>query len=165
GKPLGLFFPSNDGIPTSRDLRGANTQTELKPDTLIRAKYSLKGQYQKASSTRWLFHRDIVADIQLMKDGNDQYLWQPGLVAGAPDRILNIPVEQSEFAPNVKTASSYVGLIGDLKQYWLVELLAMRIQRLMELYAEENQVGYIARLEADGAPTKPEAFTRIQLAA
>ena len=34
----------------------------------------------------------------------------------------------------------------------------------MELYAESNQVGFIGRLECDGAPTLAEAFARVKLA-
>jgi len=40
----------------------------------------------------------------------------------------------------------------------------MQIQRLNELYAETNQVGFIGRLGTDGAPVLEEAFVRVKLA-
>jgi HK97 family phage major capsid protein len=40
----------------------------------------------------------------------------------------------------------------------------MQVQRLNELYAETNQVGFIGRLETDGAPVLEEAFVRVKLA-
>ena len=58
----------------------------------------------------------------------------------------------------------YVGLFGDFSNYWIVDALSMQIQRLSELYAETNQVGFIGRLETDGAPVLEEAFVRVRLA-
>ena len=160
-KPLGVFTASNDGIPTARDVVGANTATAIKADTLFDAKYSLKEQYQRAA--RWIFHRDAIKEIRKLKDGNGQYIWQAGLQAGAPDRILDTPYYMSEFAPNTFTTGLYVGIIGDFSKYWIAEALDMQVQRLVELYAETNQTGFIARMEIDGMPTLAEAFTRIKL--
>jgi len=41
----------------------------------------------------------------------------------------------------------------------------MRVQRLNELYAATNQVGFIGRLESDGMPVLEEAFARVTLSA
>jgi Phage capsid family len=69
-------------------------------------------------------------------------------------------------APNSSQASTgeYVGLLGDFSHYWIADALSMQIQRLNELYAETNQVGFIGRLETDGAPVLEEAFVRVKLA-
>lgn len=161
-KPLGLFVASNDGIPTSRDVVGANTATEIKADTLIDALYNLKGAYQ--TNARWGFHRDVVKEIRKLKDLDGQYLWQPGLQAGQPDLILAKPFFMSEYAPNTFTTGQYVGIVGDFSYYWIVDALNLAIQRLVELYAETNQTGFIGRYEGDGMPVLGEAFTRIKLA-
>lgn len=164
GKPLGLFTASANGIPTSRDISTDNTTTALTADGLINAKFSLKSQYMASPNTRWLFHRTALREIRKLKDGNGAYIWQAGL-AGTPDSILEVPYIMSEFVPNTFTASQYVGLIGDFTWYWIVDSLRMELQRLDELYAATNQVGFIGRLECDGMPVLPEAFTRVQLAA
>jgi hypothetical protein len=39
------------------------------------------------------------------------------------------------------------------------------LQRLVELYAESNQTGFIGRYQGDGAPVLGEAFARVKLAA
>ena len=70
----------------------------------------------------------------------------------------------SEFAPNTFTTGKYVGLLGDFSNYWIVDALSMQMQRLSELYAETNQIGFIGRLETDGAPVLEEAFARVTLA-
>jgi HK97 family phage major capsid protein len=160
-KPLGIFTASKDGIPTSRDVVGSNTATEIKADTLIDALYNLKGAYQ--ANARWGFHRDIVKEIRKLKDLDGQYLWAPGIAGGQPDTILSKPFFMSEYAPNTMTSGKYVGIVGDFKYYWIAEAMNLAIQRLVELYAESNQTGFIGRYEGDGQPVMGEAFTRIKL--
>lgn len=162
GQPLGLFTASADGISTARDVATANTTTAITGDGLINAKYSLKGPYQQRAV--WLFHRDAVKMIAKLKDNDGQYLWRTGLAAGDPDMILNRPFYMSEYVPNTFTTGLYVGMFGDLSHYWIVDALDMQMQRLEELYAETNQVGFIARKETDGAPVLAEAFARVTLA-
>lgn len=161
GKPLGLFTPSSDGISTARDVAGDNTTTAIKADTLIDVAFSIKGQYAKKAE--WIFSRDAIRMIRKLKDGNGEYLWQRGL-AGAPNTILERPYSISEYCPSTFTAGGYVGLFGDLSFFWIATGLDVQIQRLNELYAEQNITGFIGRLELDGAPVLEEAFTRIKLA-
>lgn len=161
-QPLGLFTASVDGIPTSRDVDTGNTDTAILFDGLIEAKYSLKGSYWARAT--WMFHRDAVKMIAKLKDGEGQYIWQPSVQAGQPDRILNMPLRMSEYVPNTFTSGLYVGLLGDLTWYWIADALSMTLQRLVELYAETNQVGFIGRLETDGMPVLAEAFVRVTMA-
>ena len=163
-KPLGLFVASDMGIPTSRDVdvsTGASA-TDITFDGLIQAKYALKVQYWARAA--WLFHRDVVAKVAQLKDNNGQYLWRESVRVGEPDRLLGLPVLISEFAPNTFAANAYIGLLGDFSFYWIVDALDMQVQRLVELYAEQNQVGFIFRRELDGMPVLAEAFVRLKLA-
>jgi len=163
-QPLGIFTASNDGIPTSRDVSTDNTATALTADGLINCLYSLKPQY--LGNARWLFHRDAIKSIRKIKDiTSGEYIWQPGLAADKQPSILDRPYIISEFVPNTFTASLYVGMVGDFSFYWIADALDMRIQRLVELFAKKNQVGFIGRLEVDAQPVLAEAFARVKLAA
>lgn len=161
-KPLGLFTASANGISTARDVSTSNTTTAITFDGLIEAKYSLKSQYQ--GTAEWMFHRDAIKQISKIKDNDGQYIWQPSVIAGQQDLILGRPLTMSEHVPNTFTAGKYVGLFGDLSFYWIADALDMQIQRLNELYAETNQVGFIGRKETDGMPVLEEAFARVKLA-
>jgi HK97 family phage major capsid protein len=160
-QPLGLFTASADGISTGRDVSTGNTGTSITTDGLLEAKYTLKAQYRK--NCKWLFHRDAVKQIAKLKDGDGQYIWHGSIVTGTPDTLLNFPFMESEYAPNTFTTGLYVGLLGDYSYYWIVDALDMTIQRLMELYAETNQVGFIGRMETDGMPVMEDAFVRVKL--
>lgn len=49
-------------------------------------------------------------------------------------------------------------LVGDFKQYMIVDRLTMNMRRLDELYAEQGLVGFIARMRVGGDVLLPEAF-------
>jgi HK97 family phage major capsid protein len=162
GQPLGVFTASALGISTGRDVSTGNTTTGIQFDGLIEAKYTLKGAYWPRA--RWMFHRDGMKQIALLKDGEGQYIWRESVRAGEPDRVLNLPIMMSEFAPNTFTTGLYVGILGDWSRYWIADALSFQLQRLAELYAETNQIGFIGLLETDGMPVLEEAFVRVKLA-
>lgn len=162
GQPLGVFTASAQGISTSRDVSTDNTATTVTFDGLINAKYSVKGAYW--DSLVGVFHRDVLKQIRKLKDGNGQYIWQPSVLAGEPDQLLDVPVYMSEYAPSTMTTGLYVGIFGNFSFYWIAEAMTFEIQRLVELYAASNQVGFIGRQELDGMPVLEEAFARVKLA-
>jgi len=160
-QPLGVFTASADGVPTSRDVSEGNTATEITADNLIAVKYSMKAQYM--ASAQWLFHRDAIKQLALLKDGNGCYLFDLSEKSGVPDMLLGRPMMMSEYAPNTFTTGQYVGMFADFTHYWIADSLALQFRRLNELFALNNQIGFIARLETDGMPVLAEAFTRIKL--
>ena len=160
-KPLGVFTADANGISTGRDVSTGNTTTAIGADNLRRQKYNLKPQYR--TRARWMFHRDGVRGISILKDGNGQYLWQPGLTLGDPDVLLNMPVMESEYAPNTFTTGLYVGILGAWDNYWIVDALDFEILALRELKAETNQDEFIIRHEGDGMPVLEQAWSRVKL--
>jgi HK97 family phage major capsid protein len=99
-----------------------------------------------------------------LKDGEGQYLWRMSVREGEPDTILGQPADDQR----VRAQHLHHGpLRRDVRR--LLELLDrrlldMQIQRLVELYAETNQDGFIGRYEGDGMPVLEEAFARVKLA-
>lgn len=157
-QPLGIFTASNLGVDTSRDVTTLNTGT-LIGDDLINAKYNQKVQYWPRME--WIFNRSVLSAVRKLKDSYGQYLWVPGGFGGESDKLLDTPVNMSEYAPSVVASGYYVGALFDPTFYWIVDSLELQIQRLVELYAAANQTGFIARMELDGMPVLAEAFTRI----
>lgn len=155
-QPLGVFTASDNGISTSRDVSTANTTSSIVVDNLYNVKYTLKAAYW--GSARWIFHRDAVLQIAKLKDGEGRYLLNVDT-----NQLLGFPMVVSENAPNTFTTGLYVGLLGDFRFYWIVDSLLFEMQRLDELYAATNQVGFIVRKEVDGAPVLEEAFVRVKL--
>ena len=162
-QPVGVFTAASAGvgISTGRDVSTGNTATAITFDGLMEALYSLKSQYHPKAT--WIFHRNGIKKARKLKDGDGQYIWNPDVKGGQPDMILGRPYKMSEYVPDTWTASQYVGIIGDFAHYWIADALDMRVQRLNELYAATNQVGFIGRRESDGMPVLEEAFARVKL--
>jgi HK97 family phage major capsid protein len=110
----------------------------------------------------WGFHRDSIRQIRKLKATTNEYLWQPSIQAGEPSTILGRPFFMSEYIPNTFTTGLYVGFVGDVSFYHIADALSMEVQRLVELYSETNQTGFIGRLETDGMPVLEEAFVRLK---
>lgn len=165
GQPLGVFTAAPAGglgITTGRDVSTGNSATEIKADNLIEVKYTLKAQWRKNAT--WVFHRDAIKMIRKLKLGSGEYIWKPGISSDRPDTILDFPIRESEYAPSTFTTGLYVGILGDFSYYLIVTALDMRIAVLNELYAETNEIGYIGRMEVDGAAIRENAFARVKLA-
>lgn len=161
GKPLGVFTPSADGISVNRDIV-CGTANDVTADGLMDLAHGLKTQYW--GSAKFLISRELLKHIRKLKDNYGQYIWAPGLTNGAPNSILNFPYSVSEYVPNTFTTGQYLCILGDFSKYWIVDCLDLQVQRLIELYAEQNQIGFIGRQETDGMPVLEEAFVRGKLA-
>lgn len=158
GKPLGIFTASDSGISTARDVTGGSSITM---DALYDMRYKLKAQY--IPGAKWVMHRDVIKEIAKMKDGSEAYIWQPSAQEGQPDRLLGIPVYMSEYAPNTISTGNYVAVLGNFNYYWICDGDSLVMQVLRELYAPNNQVGYLFDYFGDGAPVVDEAFVRLKL--
>ena len=164
GQPLGVFTASANGVPTSQDYTSSTT-ADFIADDLIGMKYNLKQPYLADKKTCcWVMGRPIVKEVRTFKDSYGQYLWRPGLAGSDPDTILDIPLNISEYAPTTKTTGSYIAVLGNFRYYAIADLRDWYIQRLVEKYADTNEIGFISRSFCDGSPVLGEAFTRLKTA-
>ena len=107
---LGVYTPSDYGIPTSRDISTDNTSTAMTFKGLRNAKYSLKNKYWR--ECKWLFHQDGVKQLANIEDDLGYPLLSESVREGEPDTVLGIPYYMSEFNPNTFTTGQYVGILG-----------------------------------------------------
>lgn len=161
-QPLGIFAANSNGIDTDRDVATGNTATTVTFDGLIEARGLLKQQYRNGA--QWVMHRDLEKQLAKIKDGEGQYVWQPSLITGQPDRLLGFNVNLSEYAPNTYTTGKYAAVLGNFKKgYWICDADSLNLQVLKELYAVNNQIGYLVDYFGDGAPVDPLAFARVKM--
>lgn len=155
GKPLGVLAATGGaevGVT-------AASETALKADELFDLYHSLRGPYRK--NAVWAVNDTTIAAIRKLKDGNGQYLWQPGLTAGAPDMILGRPVKTSTFMPSLEAGAKTV-VFGDFGYYWIADRQGRSFKRLNELFATTGQVGFLASQRVDGRLVLPEAMKVLQ---
>lgn len=162
-QPLGVFTASDDGISTARDVASTFTSATsyVTPDDLIKTKMKLRPAYRRRA--RWVISTSVLLDIMLFKDNDGQYIWQPGLKDGEADRLLGLPVIESEYAPATKTSGSYIAVLGDFSYYKFAYWKGLDIQVLKEKFALRNQYGFLGHTLADGMPSLGAAFARLKV--
>lgn len=102
-----------------------------------------------------------ISAIRKLKDNQGQYLWEPSLVAGTPNRILGCPVLTSPFMPTLDAGAKTIAF-GDFSYYWIADRQGRTFKRLNELYAATGQVGFLGNQRVDGKLILPEAIKVLQ---
>ena len=140
----------------------AKSSTDINFDDLIDLFYSLRAPYRK--NAVFIMNDDTVKAVRKLKDKNDQYIWQPSVQAGQPDRILNCPVLTSQYMPTLAASNKPV-LFGDFNYYWIADRQGRTFKRLNELYAVTGQVGFLGSQRVDAKVILPEAIKYLSMAA
>lgn len=130
-------------------------------DDVYKLFYALKGPYRQKA--KFLCNETAMLQLMLLKDGNGQYIWKPGIEVGKPDTILGHQVYTSTYMPAIEgvpanDAGKKVLLFGDFSYYWIADRTNRTMKRLNERYAEYDQVGFIGTQRVDGKLILPEAM-------
>ncbi|MBP5461864.1 MAG: phage major capsid protein [Lachnospiraceae bacterium] len=156
-KPTGILHATNGaGVGVT-----AASATAFTADEVLDLTYSLKEVYRRNAC--YLMNDSTVKALRKLKDGQGQYLWQPGLKEGQPDTLLGYRIVNSSFCPTIATGTKPI-IFGDLKYYWIADREGRTFQRLNELYAANGQVGFRAYQRVDGRVVLPEAIKCLQMA-
>jgi HK97 family phage major capsid protein len=151
GKPTGLVQGASAGVT-------AASNAAITADELIDLFHALGRPYR--NQARWVLNDDTAKLVRELKDGNGQYLWQPGLQAGQPDMILGRPAVSSSAMPTVASTATSV-LFGDLSYYTIADRTGRVMQRLNELYAANGQVGFRMYERLDGKVVLSDAIKKL----
>ena len=155
-KPIGLLHDTlgaQVGVTTA-------SATAITADELIDMQHSLKSGYRRKAV--WIMNDATISAIRKLKDGQGQYIWQPGIKEGAPDMLFNQRVLMSNYMPLIATGNKVI-LYGDFSYYWLAEREGRTLERLNELYAVTDQVGFKMTERLDGRLILPEAVKCLQM--
>ena len=158
GKPVGIFNATGGaevGVT-------AASATAITADEIIDLFYSLKAPYRK--NAVWILNDATIKAIRKLKDNNGNYLWQPSLTAGTPDTILGRPVYTSSYVPTIAAGAKTIA-VGDFSYYWIADRAGRNFKKLTELYAANDQTGFVATQRVDGKLILPEAIKVLKMKA
>lgn len=158
GKPVGIFNATGGaevGVT-------AASATAITADAIIDLFYSLKAPYRK--NAVWILNDATIKAIRKLKDNNGNYLWQPSLTAGTPDTILGRPVYTSSYVPTIAAGAKTIAF-GDFSYYWIADRAGRNFKKLTELYAANDQTGFVATQRVDGKLILPEAIKVLKMKA
>lgn len=151
---IGSGSNSATGILTSSitEVKSGDANS-IKPDSLIKLVYDLPSKFAK--NAKFLMHRKTIGEIRQLKDPvTGTYFWQPSLLAGEPQQILNIPVVEDDNMPVVATGA-YPIVLGDWSWYYVVDRRGIIIERdttkyfpFIVFYSTKRTGGMCVREEA-----------------
>lgn len=128
---------------------GATAAGVITADDLIDLFYSVIAPYRSSASCAWLVKDSTVAAIRKLKDTTNQYIWQPGLQAGAPDILLGKSVYTDPNMPAVGTSAKSV-LFGDFSTYFVRNVESIRFERSDDFAFDTDVVTFRTLLRGDG---------------
>lgn len=160
GKPKGIL--TDTGI-ASIVTGNASTLGTAPADKMIDAFYALPAAY-RANAT-WGMNSTTLATVRKLKDGQGNFLWQPGIQAGQPETILGRPVAELPDMPDVGAGATPI-VLGDFNQgYRIVDRVSLALLRDPYALATKGQTRFHLRRRVGGGVVKPEAFKLIKVSA
>lgn len=143
GMPNGIVTASTLGKTTA-------SATAVTGDELLEFVHSVDPAYRESDGCGWAFHDNVLLAVRKLKDGNSNYLFQPGLTVGEPDRLLGYPYTVCNDMDSTINTGSKIAVFGDLSKYMIRDIGQVRIVRLIERFAEAHQIGLLGFMRTDG---------------
>lgn len=161
-KPKGLLTyttaPSHPwgAIPEVKSGKAA----DLTLDGLVDLVYDLPSE--RTPNARFTMNRKSQGAIRKIKDGNGNFIWQPGLVSGQPATILGFPVTEMAAMPDI-AANAIPIVFGDFSGYLVIDRMGIRILR--DPYSNKPFVQFYTTKRVGGGVVDPTLFRYHKIAA
>jgi HK97 family phage major capsid protein len=94
---------------------------------LIDLVYAPKQAYR--ANGRWVMNRKVESELRKLKDGQGNYIWQPGAQAGSPPSLLGYPVTEAEDMPDMAPNSLSIAFGDFMRGYLVIDRVGVRVLR------------------------------------
>ncbi len=127
--------------------------------------FDLEGSFKSGylANARIVTRRQVITLVRKFKDGQGQYLWQPGLQAGKPAQLIGYPLVMAEDMPAVATGSLSLAM-GDFNEgYQIVDRLGVRVLR--DPYTDKPYIKFYTIRRVGGAVVQFECIKFVRFSA
>ncbi|WP_054006170.1 phage major capsid protein [Cypionkella psychrotolerans] len=136
--------------------------TVLSADALIKLFYAMPATYRNRGA--WVMNGTTLAVIRTMKDGNNNYLWQPSYQAGQPETILGRPVVEALDMPNVASAATPI-IYGDFKAgYRIYDRVSLDVLPDLLTQRTSGLARFHARRRVGAGVVRSDVFRKLKMA-
>ncbi|HEX3152917.1 MAG TPA: phage major capsid protein [Gemmataceae bacterium] len=134
------------GVVTGSTLgKTAASATAIAADELIDLYHAVDPAYRDSPGFGWMMHDNIAAVVRKLKDSTGRYLWgMDTLRNGQPPLLLGKGVTINQSMQSTVATGTKTVLAGDMSKMKVRDAGPIRIKRLVERYADYDQVGFIA---------------------
>lgn len=155
--------PSGFMVDTDILSTDAASNADINPDELIALMYALPATYRNKGA--WVMNAQTLAAVRTLKDGHDNYLWQPSYQAGQPETILGRPVVEAVDMPNIGAGTEPI-IFGDFKRgYRIYDRLSLAVMADPFTQRVNGLMRYHARRRTGADVVMPAAFRKLKMAA
>lgn len=150
----------NEPLGILDDTSGAETgvtASSISFDSVIELFFSVDKQYRK--NAVWLMNDNTALALRKLKDNDGNYIWNH-----TNDTILGKPVFICNDMPDADSGEKPIAF-GDFGYYWIIKRSPVYIKTLSELFALNNQIGYMGYEFIDGKLIRPDAVKVLQIEA
>lgn len=159
GVPQGFLENSDvasDNSGSAALISDANGQA----NGLIDLYHNLKTAY--ARNGTWTLNRKTLGAVRKLKDGDNNYIWVPGLADLRPNTILDAPYVEVPDMPDV-AANAFPIAFGDWRRaYILVDRVQMSMLRDPYTQAPAGKIRFIFRKRVGGQVVLAEAIRKLK---
>ena len=146
--PKGVMVAAGTGVKTG------GTLVTVDFDDLIDLQHSVASPYRP--SAVWLMNDSTAAQIRKLRAGAGdaagtvlgEYLWQPSVVAGQPDRLLGHPV-YTDFSVAAQGSAARAVAFGDFSTFYVRDAGQMRVERSDDYGFNTDTVYFRAVMRTD----------------
>lgn len=164
-KPYGFLTYVTGAANAARNPMGsiaavpASAAAAIATDELVNLVYALPSAF--TGNARFTMNRDTQGIVRKLKDGDQNYIWQPSYVAGQPAQLLGYPVSEMPGMPDV-AASAMPIAFGDFQRgYLIVERAGVRILR--DPYSNKPNVHFYTTKRVGGGVNNPECLKVLEM--
>lgn len=116
---------------------------------------AFKSEYLQ--NARFVTRREVISLIRKFKEATtNAYMWQPGLQAGQPDRLLGYPLVMAQDMPTIATGSLSLAFGDFAEAYQIVDRIGIRTLR--DPYTDKPYIKFYSTRRVGGAVTNTEAI-------
>lgn len=140
----------------------AGSATAITADELITLKNKIKKQFRKGA--KWIMSNDTLTAVELLKDGEDRFIFRDDMSGEYDGYLLGYPVEVSDNMPEIASGNAVV-YFGDFSGLALKQRDdALEMLVLREKFATQHAIGINAWLEFDAKVENEQKIAKLTMA-
>ena len=162
GKPEG--FLSAAGVGTNNSGTAATIADATgQANGLLTLKHALKTAYTRNAS--WALNRTTLGSVRKLKDGQNNYIWMPGIALGKPNTIDGDPYVEVPDMPSEGAGLTPIAYGDFQRAYTLVDRIQMSMLRDPYTQATSGNIRFMFRRRLGGQVVLAEAIRKLTCAA
>ncbi|MDC9605622.1 phage major capsid protein [Xenorhabdus griffiniae] len=106
-------------------------------------KHAIDPAYRNVGTFRWAFNDSTLKLITEMEDAQGRPLWLPEIAGVVPSTVLGVPYVIDQAIADMGAGKKFI-YCGDFNRFIVRRVAYMTLKRLVERYAEYDQVAFLA---------------------